>query len=160
MFVHRSHLSRPLLMMWFVLQTLTMCTCSQENADLKQSVCNRIEVSLEGVVKDSLNSPFTFNRRLDQYKTDQGWNQAHSGTQNKILEGVCNLLVLRDLAEHVQGSNAVDMSSLLAQNVQDACSWLYGTSTPDIAQCEISLRYYCFMKTHDEISNSILRRDC
>ena len=164
MFIHRSHLSPPLrapllMMMWFILQTLTMCTSSQETADLKQSVCSRITVSLKGAADDFLDIT-DLNRRLDEYKRDQGWNPAHSGTQNEILEGVCNLLALRDLAEHVQGSNAVDMSSLLAQNVQDACSWLYSTSTPDIAQCEISLRYYCFMKTHAKISNSILVRDC
>ena len=74
----------------------------------------------------------------------EGWN---SQTTNfvYVMKGICNLVALRDLIEDI---DVTDMSSLLEQNVEGACRWLYNSADLEsdiFYQCKASLRHYCLL---------------
>lgn len=158
--------SFSLLVMCAIVQALMTCTYSMEceDLDLECDICTH-ELIISSVVDafyvDYSSSPlYSFDERFDQnnsYKENANWSVIDA-EEMEILDGICKLLALRDLSEHVVDASAVDLGGLLQQNVQDACKWLYDTSDPNISQCEISLRYYCFRDmTHGPKMNRICR---
>ena len=165
--------SLSLLVMCAIVQALMMCTYSMEceDLDLECKICTHcqglIDSSLFHAFHDDYSgspSLFSFNETFDlsnTYKRNAHWSGIDGEEMENIvsiLDGICNLLALRDLSEHVEDASAADLGGLLQQNVQDACMWLYDTSDPNIPQCEISLRYYCFRDmTHGPKMNLMCR---
>ena len=82
---------------------------------------------------------------LDESELFTKWQLDESDTA-EILDGIFNLVTLRDLAKRVNKTAAVDLSSLLDQVMEDACRWLYNSAVPDLhLDCNARLRYDSFI---------------
>ena len=137
---------------WAIVLTLVLCL--HQSAGQSETICCLLESAMTDVHEIVGNT-------FDQATTAEllGWD-GDAATNTDVLNGICDLLTLRDIAENVQGTGAVDLGRLLERNVQDACTWLYGGSDPD--NCETALRYFCFRKrtASSALNALLLHYDC
>ena len=142
--LHQSQ-SKTLLILFAVVQVFclfahsTESSCSESdclNLGLNISLCTgAVPLIRDAFVK--IGSLFSFDRQ--QYIEDHWEAVANDTNVNaaKVLNGVCSLILLGDLAE---GAN-----SELVEVEENACAWLYGSQST-ITECGVVLRHYCFRK--------------
>ena len=136
---------------------LALVLCLHQSAGHNQNIICKTLDDAVGAAAIHRRSAGAFNEIITAQLL--GWENETVENAN-ILNGICNLLALRDLAEHLQDIRAAYLSNLLQQNVQDACMWLYGDPDPD-RDCEDGLRYFCFRKWTDAfVLNKHLDRVC
>ena len=121
----------------FIVLVLSLHQSAAADVTVDEEVCNKL---FDTFCKAGRRET---NREVIQ-SLDWGTDTAE---QTDVLEGVCNLLVLYDLSESLQETSVVHVysSTLLKDNLREACSWLYRDCDidPD-CECEDSLRFFCF----------------
>ena len=136
---------------WAIVLTLVLCL--HQSAGQSETICCLLNSTMTDVQEFEV-----VGDTFDQATIAEllGWD-GDAATNTDVLNGICDLLTLRDIAENVQGTGAVDLGRLLERNVQDACTWLYGYGGSDPDNCKTALRYFCFRKRTASIAlNSLL----
>ena len=134
-----------LLVAWKIVLSLVLCLRQPAGQD-QETICGTLcNATVDAAKHYPKNGSGAFNDTFAAQLV--GWDKETTERTN-ITCGICNLLALRDLSKRLQETSAVYSSSLLQQNVQDACTWLYGAADPD-RNCEDSLRFFCFWNWMD-----------
>ena len=116
---------------------LILCACCV-HANLNENICQS--------VRDSLSDTrlYFFNLNLDENEhINTTWPAVtYSEETVRVLDGICNVTVLHNLAEHVSDTEKCRSSHLQ----EKACCWLYNTESPNITLCTSELNEYCFQR--------------
>lgn len=141
--IFSGHLSLSLVWMWS-LQALILVSFSNYAYACERDVCNGISVTANNFEIITANADSQVAKILA--KIEESSTNVYYDVLDHVDE-VCNMVALRDQAERVMGSDAMEFK-LLNQSVNDACNWLkaFDPDSDDdtlLNQCIVDFRYYC-----------------
>ena len=154
--IFSGQLSFTLVWMWSLQALILFSFSNYAYAYERVDVCNAVSRAANNFDILSANADTQVARILA--KIEESSTDSYYYVLDHVDE-VCNVVALRDQAEQVRGSDAMEFN-LLNQTVNDACNWLKAFD-PDsgddtlLSQCIFEFRYYCI--TNWSRLNKIIR---
>lgn len=152
--IFSGQLSLSLVWMWS-LQALILSNYAYAN---ERDVCDAVSVTANNFQIDIVSANADTQVAKILAKIKESSTDLYYYVLDHVDE-VCNVVALRDQAEQVRGSDAMEFN-LLNQTVNDACNWLkaFDPDSDDdnlLNQCIFEFRYYCI--TNWSRLNKIIR---
>ena len=139
MATHRPARSRrsPLVDLWVSGVILAICA---SHVHANDNIWRSVFDSLRDI---QLYFGYNYNFNEKEHITETWPDVTYSEETVRVLDGICNVTVLHNLAEHVSDAEKCRTSHLQ----EKACCWLYNTQSPNITLCTSELNEYCFLRT-------------